>query len=1103
MNNITKSLFSEYIKGFKLQELFNYLGWNNDRTQIQPFKVNDVVYRPKIIADKNGFKIIECISESVPLYSVRTQILNLLRVKFAELMVIFTDSAKLRQVWLYGYKLGTQKKRAECEYRSGQDPQALYERAAGLFFSLDEEDNITIIDVTARVRSNFTQNAERVTKRFYNEFKQQHTALLRFITGITAAVDKEWYASIMLNRLMFCYFMQKRGFLNQDRNYLRNKLRESKEKLGKGKFYSFYCSFLLTLFQKGFGTFKHSPDVVSMIGKIPYLNGGLFDLHEIERQYPKIDISDEAFESIFDLFDRYEWHLDTRECASGNEISPDVLGYIFEKYINDRAAMGAYYTQEDITDYISRSTILPYLLEATKKAYGKPFEQGGVMWKFLQNSGDRYIFDSVKRGVDAVLPDNIAIGVDTTKPKLIERRKEWNKPVPDTVDHLPTEIWREFIERTSRYRTTLAKIENGEIINIADFITYNLDIIDFINDLLDQIEDPKFIQVFYAQLEKVTVLDPTCGSGAFLFAALNILEPLYDSCLSRMADYLSHDYKGMLERGTKRFFDEKLEQMENEIHLNKSYFIYKAIILNNLYGVDIMKEAVETAKLRLFLKLVSTAEPNYRVENIGIEPLPDIDFNIKAGNTLIGFANKSEIDGAYRIGNESERAAVYESIAMFATATSRYKQLQLGAGDYRDDDFKTAKDALSKRQGELRTSLDKLLRYNEYGGVSNTDWQSNYSPFHWVAEFYSIIIENGGFDVIIGNPPYVVYSERQCGYVLKDYRTQACKDLYAFVIERSTCLIRQNGKLGMIIPISLISTDGFQALRNLLYEHTDKLYFSSYSMRPAKLFEGVEKHLTVMVAGMGNKGSLYSSKYFRWKAEYRDYLFDSIQYVEIGNNLLHNGSIPKINSMISIRIFTKLISGGLIGLSIVSASKHIVYHTRKLRYFLQFLDRAPKIYEENGSVRITSELKQLHFRNERERMVANAVYLSTLFFWYYISYSDCRNLNKREVITFPYRFSDASEKELSSLAALSKQILENLQENSIFLEANYAKYGRLKMQTFKPKLSKPIADKIDMILAEHYGFTEEELDYIINYDIKYRMGLSDEDDEDDGDDDEE
>lgn len=1080
MNNITKSLFSEYIKGFKLQELFNYLGWNNDRTQIQPFKVDDVVYRPKIIADKNGFKIIECISESVPLYSIRAQILNLLRVKFAELMVIFTDSAKSRQVWLYGYRLGTQNKRAECEHRSGQDPQALYERAAGLFFSLDEEDNITIVDVTARVRSNFTQNAERVTKRFYNEFKQQHTALLGFIKGITANVDKEWYASIMLNRLMFCYFMQKRGFLNQDKHYLRNKLHESKERLGKGRFYSFYRSFLLTLFQKGFGTYDHTLEVVAMIGKIPYLNGGLFDLHEIERQYPDIDISDEAFEHIFDLFDRYEWHLDTRECASGNEISPDVLGYIFEKYINDRAAMGAYYTQEDITGYISRSTILPYLLEATKKAYSKPFEQDGAVWKFLQKSGDRYIFDSVKKGADAVLPDNIAIGFDTAAPNLIERRKDWNKPVPDTIDHLPTEIWREFIERTSRYRATFERITGREISDTTDFITYNLDIVSFVNDLLDQIEDPKFIQVFYAQLEKVTVLDPTCGSGAFLFAALNILEPLYDSCLSRMADYLSHNYKGMLERSTKRFFDEKLEQMESEIHPNKSYFIYKSIILNNLYGVDIMKEAVETAKLRLFLKLVSTAEPNYRADNIGIEPLPDIDFNIKAGNTLIGFANEQEVQDALN-GNLIGMAKISETMdamLQLSKAVSRYKQLQLGEGDYAADDFKAAKADLSARQTELRGKLDKLLRDNDYGSVSADDWQNNYQPFHWVSEFYSIIVQNGGFDVVIGNPPYVNYVPEKLGYRLINYTAVTKGNIYGHCIERSTYLCKTQAYISMICPMSLVKMPTYAALREQLGTHITYYAVFSADSHPGTLFDGVQQNVTIFVRTGISTHKDYSTHFIRFAADERPALLYNLQYAKkTMDNIVGNE--------IEVSVFDKLRKFRPIWSTFGVGENSVCMKNTSGAQFKVFFDEPP-FFEINGVPQVPSTLTFITFRSENDKKFALALYNSCLFNLWWCSLSDGRHIVSREYECIPIFV--ATESIVEQLSLKTNALMENLQRHATRVTYNKAN-GVTEYDQYFPRYSKPIIDQIDIILAEHYGFTEEELDYIINYDIKYRMGL--------------
>ena len=1086
MNNITKVLFGEYIKGFKLAELFNYLGWDNDRTIVPPLSVGNVIFKPKIIADKNGFKIIVCSSDSIPLYPIRTQVLNMLRKKFAELIVIFTDSARTGQVWTYAYKLGNQNKKAECVYRAGQDPQALYERASGLFFSLDEEDNITIVDVTSRVRTNFTQNAERITRRFYNEFKAQHTALFGFIEGITEGADKEWYTSIMLNRLMFCYFMQKRGFLNQDKNYMRNKLNESKEKLGHGKFYSFYRSFLLTLFQQGFGTFHHTPEVVTMIGKIPYLNGGLFDLHEIEQQYPDIDISDEAFERIFDLFDRYEWHLDTRECASGNEISPDVLGYIFEKYINDRAAMGAYYTQEDITGYISRSTILPYLFEATKKMYPAPFEPNGAVWNFFKKSKDDYIFESMKCSAGETLPENIANGLCTATPNLIERRKDWNKLVPDDIDHLPTETWREFIERTNRYNSTLGKIANGEIIEFADFITYNLDIIKFTNDLLDTIEDPKFIKVFYSQLEKVTILDPTCGSRAFLFAALNILEPLYDSCLSRMADYLHNDYKGSLERSTKRYFDEKLEQMESDMHHNKSYFIYKSIILNNLYGVDIMKEAVETAKLRLFLKLASTAEPNYRADNVGIDPLPDIDFNIKAGNALIGFAKKEDVTDAATLNilGWDKATETMDAMWQLSNAVSRYKQLQLGEGDYRADDFATAKSDLSARQAGLRVQLDRLLHDNYYSDVSDEKWQNNYQPFHWVSEFYSIVVENGGFDVVVGNPPYVEYSKIKKQYVLKDYETLSCGNLYAFIIERNKQLQQKNLFSGMIIPHSAFCTD---RMTPLVKQFNKTMHFiSSYDVRPSKLFDGVEQRLAIYILKAGNQ--CFTTKYNRWGAETRDTLFDSIYYVE-DRPYLPN-VISKNQSDLFFSIFDKVKTKS--STLFDDDKKYNIYYHNAPRYWIRATDFIPYFCNDRNGESLSTQVKVLNYGEKNDRDFYLGLLNSSLFYLWFIALSDSRHLNVREIASFPYPNEFISSDEYCEYLRL---LMTDYESKKFRKKTYYVSTGNVEYDEYYPKLSKPIIDQIDTLFAKHYGFTEEELDYIINYDIKYRMGLGSDDSE--------
>ena len=246
------------------------------------------------------------------------------------------------------------------------------------------------------------------------------------------------------------------------------------------------------------------------------------------------------------------------------------------------------------------------------------------------------------------LPSNIAAGIND-----VSKRTDWNTLAP--AEHaLPTEIWREVVARRQRYETVRAKLASGEIRDINDLITYNLNIRQFAQDVIENCEGPELLRAFWKAITEVTILDPTCGSGAFLFAALNILEPLYEACLDRMQAFLDELLKvSPLIRGagrlaaplkkprTERFrdFREILERIAQ--HPNREYFILKSIIINNLYGVDIMEEAIEICKLRLFLKMVAQIDDAKQ-----IEPLPDIDFNIQAGNTLVGFANYGEVEKA-------------------------------------------------------------------------------------------------------------------------------------------------------------------------------------------------------------------------------------------------------------------------------------------------------------------------------------------------------------------------------------------------------------------------------------------------------------------------
>ncbi|MBD2138296.1 Eco57I restriction-modification methylase domain-containing protein [Anabaena sp. FACHB-1237] len=901
---------------------------------------------------------------------------------------------------------------------------------------------------------------DKITKKFYENFKKEYNTFLRFIKGIPVKFDHEWYASLMLNRLMFIYFIQRKGFLNNDLDYLRTKLNQCQQNNEQNnQFYSFYRYFLLRLFHNGLGSQNRTPELEILLGKIPYLNGGLFTVHYLEQTYPEITIQDTAFTQIFNFFDQYNWYLDERPLKNDHEINPDVLGYIFEKYINQKQ-MGAYYTKEDITEYISKNCIIPYLFDAVKSENIENYD----IWNLLKDNPERYIYEAVKKGVNLPLPDDIAIGLND-----IAKRQSWNLPADENYG-LPTEIWREYITRKNRYVEIREKLVNGEVKSINDLITYNLNIRQFAEDVINNCQKPQFLYNIYQQLGKMSILDPTCGSGAFLFAAVNVLEPLYDACLEKMTSFIEDNDK---DKTIKQF-----QQILNDVkvHHNRRYFILKKIMLNNLYGVDIMEEATEICKLRLFLKLAAQVTPNHSLPNYGIEPLPDIDFNIRAGNSLVGFASYDEVKKAVEVSQQF--IEVYETFKRIQTFNKTYKNKQM----------------IQETLNILNEELNEYLA-REYGiDVKNKQelekWKLSHRPFHWFVEFYDII-NHGGFDVIIGNPPYVEYSKVKKDYEIKGYQTEKCGNLYGFTIERSGNIAINKSYLGMIVQLPIVCTDRMISLQDYLRQYADYLYFANFDDRPGKLFDGLEHIRATIVICQQNINrqdkKVYSTNYIRWYSETRNTLFENISYQNITNYFL-KGSIPKINNNLGLSIFTKISNYQKISLNFVKYSHHIIYYHNAPQYWIRTINFIPYFWNEKEGNKISSHLKPIYLKTELDSLTMVAILNSSLFYYWFIICSNCRDLTTREIHNFPMSLEKMSTDMKNQLITLTDKLMKDFQKNSFRKEASYKTTGKVIYDEYYPKLSKPIIDQIDKILAEHYKFTQEELDFIINYDIKYRMG---------------
>lgn len=395
---ISRSKVKQLLEAHKFGELFNQLGWDWPESETAyPVEINGTAYHLKPVAHKRGFIALHC--ATLPDAGIRARIETKISRNIREHLIIFTETEGGKQVWQWVRRVpGQPLARKEHQYLPHQ-PMLLIEKIGYLEVGMDEEERIDLIDVLDKVRS--ALDIDRVTKRFYERFKKEHDAFLGFIEGISEMGDAKWYTSVMLNRLMFIYFIQKKGFLDGDPDYLRNRLQRVQSSKGKDRFQTFYRYFLLKLCHEALAKKVRDLDkeLAAMIGDVPYLNGGIFMQHELEAKYGEaINIPDEAFAKLFDFFDQYEWHLDNRPTSEQNEINPDVLGYIFEKYINQKQ-MGAYYTKEDITEYISKNTIIPCLFDKARKACKIAFEGGDICLESAQErSGPLYLSGSPARG---------------------------------------------------------------------------------------------------------------------------------------------------------------------------------------------------------------------------------------------------------------------------------------------------------------------------------------------------------------------------------------------------------------------------------------------------------------------------------------------------------------------------------------------------------------------------------------------------------------------------------------------------------------------------------------------------------------------------------
>jgi Eco57I restriction-modification methylase len=688
---------------------------------------------------------------------------------------------------------------------------------------------------------------------------------------------------------------------------------------------------------------------------VPFLSGVFLE----ECPVAQVSIPETAWRRLFAFLDRFAWSLDP---VTEQAIGPEVLDRVLEGQV-DRKGTGAYYTAADVTGYIAPGTILPFLLDALLRDRPGALEP---VWRLARLNPERYLFPTRCRG----------------------------------IDHAPSVAHQ-------RHRDEVCRMLQTGPVPVTDLLAGNIDLLRFTLDLVTVTDDLETLQRFWSHLESLSVLDPSCGTGAFLLAALGVLEPLHGACLDRMEDLL-----GRPTQRQKQSIRNACLRLVKEVCRGFRRDIPARIVRNNLFGLDLDPGAVEVCRMRLFLELARDSADR--------TSLTGAFSSIRVGNALLGPVCPERHEGAPR----AETPPVAQ------------------------------------------------------GG----------RPFDWFTEFPAVMAR-GGFDVVLGNPPYVERRTLPVGHLLHDYRTGGCGNLFAPMLERGLMLARPNGRVGMIVPVAAICGGDYTPLQQLLCD-SGTLVVSSFNDRPSRLFGDLE-HARLCII-LHEKGAFprrtISTALNRWCAVERPSLFERLTFTET-TGLTRGGAVAKISTAVEASILGKLQREPVtLGERLTPDGSFPIWYTRKLSHFAQILDFIPGIWDESGRQREPSELKVLRFSEGTERDIFLAVLNSGLFYWLLTVYSDCRNLNRREVEGMRFDPDRATGVTRSRLAALARDLMTDLRRNARVRSMTYKKLGTLRIQCIYPRRSKSILDAIDRALANHYGLTAEEQDFLLHFDIRYRMG---------------
>lgn len=542
-------------------------------------------------------------------------------------------------------------------------------------------------------------------------------------------------------------------------------------------------------------------------------------------------------------------------------------------------------------------------------------------------------------------------------------------------------------------------------------------------------------------IHKCKIIDPACGSGAFPMGILN-----------KMLEIIKESDPNTDVYGTKL-----------------------ALIKDCIYGVDIQPIAVQISKLRFFISLICEQVPtNDPDTNYGIHALPNLETKFVAANTLIGL-------------NEGN-ANLFD--------TTKIKQIKSDLAEVRAKHF-AASNAAEKREcrkkdEKLRDQLMEELR-TTYGSVISDENAQNmayWNPYdqNTSSKFFDSVWMFGpelkkGFDIVIGNPPYgAKFSDHDKMYYKDNYESaktikgvqKGSLNSFVLFMEKGLSLSNLGGTVSFIVPISITSSDSVTAIHKLITSKCSNITISSYAHRPQQIFVSAGQAVSIITYthdDMPCKEVLSTQMYRKTPEVSLSMLLDNIQYIDV-KPFVSFGKIPKISTGIEASILQKVNSteNTIVSDLLKPTGKKIFYRTLGGEYWKVITNYS------TGSKTEGELVLDPNIYN-----AVGCILSSGLYRWWQQVYCDGHNRN--DVKDFFIPLHKLTKDKIEEIEKLYSVYLQDIERNVI----KHQKSATIRPQEYKIGKSKHLVDKIDEIICPLYGLTPEEIDFIKNYEIKFRL----------------